>query len=210
VRPNESTGGTVAPAERRDLGVFWNVEPNQLGVLVFVTSEAVFFLTLIVSYIVYRPQYTPDRGITPQQALNVPLTGLFTIFLLSSSITMALATARLSRNDVAGATRWLATTFLFGAVFLVGQGYEYFRLFTERLSLGSNLWTSTFFTLTGFHGFHVLLGLIAIATTIAIVRLTPGPHAGARTLESVSLYWHFVDAVWVVIFPSVYLWTLLS
>jgi heme/copper-type cytochrome/quinol oxidase subunit 3 len=123
---------------------------------------------------------------------------------------MALATARLSRSDVAGATRWLATTVLFGAIFLAGQAYEYARLYADQIRLGSNLWTSTFFTLTGFHGLHVLIGLIAIATSIAIIRLTPGPRPGARTLESVSLYWHFVDAVWVIIFPTVYLWTLLS
>jgi heme/copper-type cytochrome/quinol oxidase subunit 3 len=206
----QSASGVAGPAERHDTGVLWSLESNQLGVLVFVTSEAVFFLTLIVTYISYRPQYTPDRGITPQQALDVPLTSLFTVFLLSSSILMAVATTRLARNDVAGATRWLAATFIFGGIFLAGQGYEYYRLFTARLSLGSNLWTSAFFTLTGFHGLHVLIGLIAIATTIAIVRLTPGPRPGARTIESVSLYWHFVDAVWVIIFPTVYLWTLLS
>jgi heme/copper-type cytochrome/quinol oxidase subunit 3 len=200
----------AATASRPDLGIFSSLEPNQLGVLVFVTSEALFFLTLVVSYIAYRPQYTPERGITPEQALNVPLTGLLTIFLWSSSFTMALAVSRLAQRNVSGAITWLATTFVFGAIFLVGQGYEYYRLFSEQISLGSNLWTSTFFTLTGFHGLHVLLGLIAIATTIGIVRWTSGPHPGARTLECVSLYWHFVDAVWVVIFPVVYLWTLLS
>jgi heme/copper-type cytochrome/quinol oxidase subunit 3 len=202
--------GHVAASGRSDLGIFSNLEANQLGVLIFVTSEAVFFLILIVTYISYRPLYTPDRGITPHEALNVPLTSLFTVFLLSSSITMAFATARLGRNDVAAATRWLATTVLFGAIFLGGQAYEYARLYADQIRLGSNMWTSTFFTLTGFHGLHVLIGLIAITSATAIIRLTPGPRPGARTLESVSLYWHFVDAVWVVIFPTVYLWTLLS
>jgi heme/copper-type cytochrome/quinol oxidase subunit 3 len=206
----ESAHGHAAASGRSDLGIFSNLEANQLGVLIFVTSEAVFFLTLIVTYISYRPQYVALRGITPQEALNVPLTSVFTVFLLSSSLTMALATGRLGRDDLGGATRWLVTTVLFGAIFLVGQGYEYYHMYSEQIRLGSNLWTSTFFTLTGFHGLHVVIGLIAIATSIAIIRLTPGPRPGARTLESVSLYWHFVDAVWVIIFPTVYLWTLLS
>lgn len=204
-----STGQNF-PTERSDLGGLRDVEPNQLGVLIFVTSEAAFFLTLIVTYIVYRPQYTPDHGLTPHDALNVPLTGLFTLFLLSSSVTMGLASARLSRLDPRGAMRWLAVTLLFGLIFLVGQAYEYYRLSQEKAGLGSNLWTSTFFTLTGFHGLHVLAGLLAISVTIAVMAVTRGPRAGARALESVSVYWHFVDAVWIVIFPVVYLWTLLS
>ncbi len=205
--PAEATSGAT---ERAGLGPFRHADPNQLGVLAFVTSEAVFFLTLIVTYVASRSQYTTARGPTPHDALNVPLTGVFTVFLLSSSLTMAAASSRLGSLDLAGARRWLIGTVLLGLVFLVGQGYEYYRLYQDSITLGTNLWTSTFFTLTGFHGLHVLVGLIAITVATSLLRSIEGTIRGVRAAEAVSIYWHFVDAVWVVIFPVVYLWTLLS
>jgi heme/copper-type cytochrome/quinol oxidase subunit 3 len=186
------------------------LDANQVGVLVFVSSEAFFFLTLIVTYVAYHGQYTAFPGPTPQQALNVPLTTIFTLFLFSSSATMALATSRLGRGDVRGARLWLIGSVLLGATFLAGQLYEYAHLYQDSIQLGSNLWTSTFFTLTGFHGLHVLIGLIAISIVAGLIYPAENHVAGARAVEGVSIYWHFVDAVWVVIYPVVYLWTLLS
>jgi heme/copper-type cytochrome/quinol oxidase subunit 3 len=189
---------------------FRGLDVTQLGVIVFVSSEAFFFLTLIISYIAYHPVYVPERGPTPQQALNVPLTALFTVFLFSSSFTMGRATSLLGRLDVSGARRWLVVTVILGAVFLAGQAYEYSRLYQDSIRLGTNVWTSTFFTLTGFHGLHVLIGLISILIATSLVQPLGGIVRGARAVEGVSIYWHFVDAVWVVIFPVVYLWTLIS
>jgi heme/copper-type cytochrome/quinol oxidase subunit 3 len=175
-----------------------------------VSSEAFFFLTLIVTYVAYHGQYTESQGPTPQQALNIPLTTIFTMFLFSSSFTMAKATSHLGYRDVPRARLWLISTVLLGAIFLAGQAYEYSRLYQDSIQLGSNLWTSTFFTLTGFHGLHVLIGLISISIVASLIRPAENHVAGARAVEGVSIYWHFVDAVWVVIYPVVYLWTLLS
>jgi cytochrome c oxidase subunit 1/cytochrome c oxidase subunit I+III len=203
----EAPGHPVAP---RDLGPLSGMDVNQLGVLVFASSEAFFFLVLISSYIYGRPEYTAANGPTPQAALNIPLTAIFTVFLLASSLTMSQATARLGRGELAAARRWLGITVALGAIFLAGQIYEYAHLYADGIPIDRNLWSSAFFTLTGFHGAHVLIGLTAILIATSLLRARPGEIAGARGLEAVSIYWHFVDLVWVVIFPVVYLWTLLS
>jgi heme/copper-type cytochrome/quinol oxidase subunit 3 len=213
------------------------MDRNKLGVLVFISSEAIFFATLIITYIVYRGI---GGGPSARDVLDVPVTGVFTVFLLSSSLTMARVSARLRQGDAGGVRRWLLATILLGAVFLVGQGYEYVHLYLDNVTISRNLWGSTFFTLTGFHGLHVLVGLISMAILVAVVgegRTSPplasaageGEHRsgvgeveragsageedrvrGESAVEAISYYWHFVDAVWVVIFPVVYLWTLLS
>ncbi|HEX5416151.1 MAG TPA: cytochrome c oxidase subunit 3 [Chloroflexota bacterium] len=203
-------GASDASHELREFGPLGALAAPQFAIIVFITSEAFFFLTLITTYIVYRSKYLPALGPTPQEHLNVGLTSIFTVFLLSSSVTMGVATSQLGRGNVRAARLWLFVTVALGAVFLVGQGFEYLSLFREGAPINQNLWTSIFFTLTGFHGFHVLIGLIAIVTVASIAR-AEGPHVrGGVAVETVSLYWHFVDAVWIVIFPVVYLWTLFS
>jgi len=195
-----TTQPTIEPIQRSD--------PNVFGVAIFLTSEAIFFLTLIITYIVYHGESTAAP--TPAEALNIPYTAVFTVFLLSSSVTMVMATSRLGHNDAFGARLWLLATILLGAIFLIGQGYEYFRLYTDNVTISRNLWSSTFFTLTGFHGLHVLIGLIAMAVLASVVAPATDHPRAASGFEAISLYWHFVDAVWVVIFSVVYLWTLLS
>ncbi len=102
---------------------------------------------------------------------------------------------------------WLIATIVLGLIFLVGQGLEYWRLLTNNVTVSRNMFGTTFFTLTGFHGFHVLVGLVMLAafTGIAMTGRFKGPRSGA--LSALSLYWHFVDAVWVVIFSIVYIGT---
>lgn len=190
------------------LGAIEHMDRNRLGILLFIMSEALFFFALIITYIVYHNQGV--GGPTAKTALDVKTTGIFSLFLFSSSITMGRATARIGRNDAAGVRRWLGATILLGAIFLVGQGSEYVRLYQSNVTIDRNLWSSTFFTLTGFHGLHVLIGLISMTVVAALV--SPGKREvqGASAAECVALYWHFVDAVWVVIFSLVYLWPLLS
>lgn len=203
-------GAPGSPHELRAIGPLGMLTAPQFAIIVFITSEAFFFLTLITTYIVYRSKYIPALGPTPQDHLNVGLTSIFTVFLLSSSVTMGIATSRLGRGDVRTAKLWLFITVALGAVFLLGQGFEYLTLFREGAPITQNLWTSIFFTLTGFHGFHVFVGLISILTVASITRADGADIRGVVAVETVSLYWHFVDAVWIVIFPVVYLWTLFS
>src|SRR5207245_5682269 len=168
-----------------------------LGVAVFIASESVFFLAIVLAYLAYR-----DAGLATAKAnLDIPRTAIFSVALFSSSATMAIAARRASRS-------WLVATIALGTVFLVGQGSEYARLLTSGIGPGRELFGTTFFTLTGLHGVHVLGGLVALSALLAAHSRRP---SALRPLafEAVGLYWHFVDAVWVVVFSVVYLGTLL-
>ena len=168
-----------------------------LGVVIFIASESVFFLAIVLAYVAYR-----DAGLATAKAnLDVVRTALFSIALFASSGTMAIAAKR--RSGV-----WLAATMILGAIFLVGQSSEYARLLGEGIGPGSALFGTTFFTLTGLHGIHVLAGLAALA---ALFTANLGRARAVRAVawEAVGFYWHFVDAVWVVVFSVVYLGTLL-
>ena len=102
---------------------------------------------------------------------------------------------------------WLGATILLGLVFLVGQGMEWRHLFSEGTNVSTNLFGTTFFTLTGFHGLHVMIGLIALAVLLGFSLAGDYRNGESRAFTVISLYWHFVDVVWVVIFAVVYLWT---
>ena len=168
-----------------------------LGVAIFIASESVFFLAIVLAYVAYR-----DAGLATARAnLDFARTAVFSVALFASSATMAFATGTRSG-------RWLAATIALGAIFLIGQGSEYARLLSEGIGPGSALFGTTFFTLTGLHGFHVLAGLVALAALFSANRRRA---AAVRPVawEAVALYWHFVDAVWVVVFTVVYIGTLL-
>ena len=168
-----------------------------LGVAIFIASESVFFLAIVLAYVAYR-----DAGLATAKAnLDIGRTAIFSIALFASSGTMALAAG--ARSGV-----WLAATMILGAIILVGQGSEYARLLGEGIGPGSALFGTTFFTLTGLHGIHVLAGLVALA---ALFTANLGRPRAVRAVawEAVSFYWHFVDVVWVVVFSVVYLGTLL-
>jgi heme/copper-type cytochrome/quinol oxidase subunit 3 len=182
------------------------IEKTKLGMLLFLASEAFFFAMLILAYVYYRGA-SPD-GPNAATSLDVPSAAIFTAFLLGSSGTLWLAERSMAQERPAGLRLWLLVTVVLGAVFLVGQGWEYLRLIQENVTIDRNLFGTTFFTLTGFHGLHVFSGLIALAilSGLAFAGWFTGPHAVA--IESVGWYWHFVDVVWIVIFTLIYLWPL--
>ncbi len=165
---------------------------------VFIASESIFFLSVVAIYLAYRQSTLPIA----RANLDLGRTALFSVLLFSSSATMALA----ARSPGERGRRWLIATGLLGAVFLGGQASEYARLLAGGIRPSSDLFGTTFFTLTGLHGAHVLVGLVTIAALLLASSLRGG--AVRRTAwEAVSLYWHFVDAVWVVVFATVYLGT---
>jgi cytochrome c oxidase subunit III len=175
------------------------LDAGQWGMVAFLVSEAAFFSTLIVVYMTFIGRDTV--GPSPREALSLPLVICTTICLLSSSATIHQAEKRLMSGDVSGFRKWWSATIALGFVFLLGTGYEWFDLITrDGLTISRNLFGSTFYTLVGFHGFHVTVGLIAMTL---IVLLRPGPSR--KGVELVSWYWHFVDGVWVVVFSVVYL-----
>ncbi|MGH7778740.1 MAG: cytochrome c oxidase subunit 3 [Candidatus Binataceae bacterium] len=181
----------------------------KLAVGLFILSEANFFLLLIIAYVYYHAY--PGPGPTAANALNPLRTGLFSILLFASSATMILA-ARSYRARARRATlTWLIVTVVLGTLFLLGQALEYTGLYEHGVMVNRNLFATTFFTLTGFHGLHVFIGLVAIAIVagLAASNRLAGSAREADAFEAVGIYWHFVDAVWVVIFSIVYLWAAL-
>jgi len=171
---------------------------NLVGIALFIGSESLFFLGLVIAYLVLR-----ERGLaTAKMQLDVGRTALFSVLLFASSGTVGLATARRSRA-------WLGLTALLGAAFLAGQGLEYARLLGAGVRPGSELFGTTFFTLTGLHAVHVLVGLVLLVTLLAAAAARPR-RLGNGAWEGIAMYWHFVDAVWVVVFSVVYLGTLVG
>ena len=190
---------STASLEITSLGV----DNRKLGVWVWLGSEAVFFSALIVVYIIMR-----NRSITgpyPREALNVSLTALNTFILICSSLTMVTALSAIQNGNQKGLWRWLVATMLLGLAFLSGQAFEFTSLANQGLSLSSNIFGGTFFTLTGFHGAHVLIGVIWIGFVVARARRGGYTKSSHLMVELVGLYWHFVDLVWIIIFTLVYL-----
>lgn len=186
------------------------VEKSKLGMGLFIASEATFFLFLILAYVYFRRSVT--AGPTAANSLDPLKTGIYTIFLLASSLTVWLAGRSLQRGSSRMLRVWLLVTVALGAIFLFGQGREYARLLSLDVTVSRNLFGTTFFTLTGFHGFHVMVGVIALAVLLGLAVagqfIGEGKERRAEAVEAISMYWHFIDAVWVVIFAVVYLWVL--
>jgi heme/copper-type cytochrome/quinol oxidase subunit 3 len=204
--PSPATGGGSRTREDEP-GFVARTPTPVLGTLTFISSEAVFFGALIAAYL----RYHGASGIGPGPSdLDVPRTALFSLALFASSGTAWLAERRLHAGRP-GFVLWIAVTIALGGIFLLGQLTEYAHLYADGIRADTNLFTSAFFTLTGFHGLHVAVGLIALAVLAGLA--LAGDFRGGRrhvAASAVSIYWHFVDAVWVVIFSLVYLGALLG
>jgi cytochrome c oxidase subunit 3 len=179
------------------------VAPGVLGMILFIVSEIMFFGALGAAYLSLRSSeavWPPAGTVAPGLVLPV----IATFALLASSFTQHRSATAGRDGDGASARRWLALTIALGAAFLAGQAWEWSQLLAEGTTLGSDAYGTSFFTLTGAHGIHVIGGLAMLTATW--MRL--GHGLGGRreaTLEAVTYYWHFVDAVWVGVFTLVYL-----
>jgi heme/copper-type cytochrome/quinol oxidase subunit 3 len=159
---------------------------------------------LIVAFVSYRTRSPSGPG---PESLDVPRMALFSVALFASSATLAFADRRLARDDYRGFRLGVLATIALGLVFLAGEATEWGHLIGEGVTIDRNLFTSAFYTLTGFHGLHVTAGVIALGVlALLTLDLRPGRRVAA---DAVSAYWHFVDALWVIIFSLVYLWALL-
>ena len=189
-------------APRADIG---NLTLSQLGMISFLVSEVSFFSTLLVAYVTFIGK--DQVGPTPAEALSLPLALVSTVFLLSSSFTIWRAEKSLHHGGRAGFHRWWAATIMLGAIFLAGTAYEWSEMIgVHGLTISTNLFGTTYFTLVGFHALHVTCGVVAMAIVLGLslrgqVKSEPGGG-----VELVSWYWHFVDVVWIVVFSVVYLW----
>jgi cytochrome c oxidase subunit 3 len=181
-----------------------NRERLKLGMWLFLGSEVMFFSGLIIAYLVLRFR-SPDWPV-PSEILDVPITALNTFFLIVSSYTVARSLEAIRRGDVERLQAGLAQTLILGITFLSIQAYEYNHLITvEGLSLNSSLFGATFFTLTGFHGFHVLIGVLVLLWVLSKAMRGEFSKENWIGIEIFGLYWHFVDLVWIILFTIVYL-----
>jgi heme/copper-type cytochrome/quinol oxidase subunit 3 len=180
------------------------MEKTKLGMITFLASEAFFFGALILAYIYYNAG--PITGPTAASSLDPLTAGIFTLCLIASSGTFWLAERNMAQRNQSGVRLWLLATVVLGLIFLLGQGREYLHLIGENVTISRNLFGTTFFTLTGFHGLHVFSGLVALAilSGLALAGAFRGPHSIA--VETIGIYWHFVDVVWIIIFAIIYLW----
>jgi cytochrome c oxidase subunit 3 len=179
------------------------LDSRKMALWLFIGSECLLFGSLIATYLVYEGRSL--SGPTTHEILNIPLTSISTFDLLMSSLAMVLALAAVARGDKLWSRVWLATTALLGSMFLGFQTYEFTHFVREGLTLQVNLFGSTFFVLTGFHGGHVFIGVMWLLTLLfRSFQGKLGPDK-ALNVEIAGLYWHFVDVVWIVIFTVVYL-----
>ena len=166
-----------------------------------VYTEAFFFLCLISSFI----YMALNSGFEHYQVSRLDITsaGCYTVLLIASSFTLLLAERGHARGNDRTLRFWLAVTVLLGAVFLAGQGLEYAHLIDSNVTLGSGVFGTSFFTLTGFHAFHVFCGLIILSILLILTFLERLSYKKG-TLKAVAIYWHFVDIVWIVVFTVIY------
>ena len=177
---------------------------EKLGMWAFLGSECLLFGALISTYLLYRGRSVPGTP-KPQDVYDIPFTSVSSFVLLMSSLTMVLALAAIQRGDHHRTRTWLLTTALLGATFVGGQAYEFTVFYREGLRLQTNLFGSSFFVLTGFHGAHVTIGVLMLLSLFGLSVRGRLPTERAETVEIVGLYWHFVDIVWIVIFTLIYL-----
>lgn len=177
------------------------VSPSLLGMILFIASEVMFFGGLFGAYFNIRAGFAewPPAG-TPE--IEIVVTIALTAVLLSSSVTQHLAVAAIKRDDRRGLARWIGITVCLGLAFLAGQAYEYSTL---GFGPADNVFTTLFFTITGFHGFHVAAGVVILILVMLRANRFGAEHHGH--VEAATYYWHFVDAVWLFVFTALYLLT---
>jgi heme/copper-type cytochrome/quinol oxidase subunit 3 len=179
------------------------LDNRKLGMWAFLGSECLFFGALISTYLLYRGRSI--QGPFPEQVYDIPYTSVSSFVLLMSSLTMVLALHSIQRGDERRLRVWLLATALLGMTFLGGQVYEFTVFVNEGVTISRNLFGSSFFVLTGFHGAHVTIGVLMLLVLFGMSVAGRLPTEQSERVELVGLYWHFVDIVWIVIFTVVYL-----
>jgi cytochrome c oxidase subunit 3 len=196
----------VATATFESSRVHSLTRPNMVsvGTIVWLSSELMFFAALFAMYFTVRSAHPGDWPMHPTE-LNLPYATVFTLILVASSFTCQWGVFAAERGDVYALRRWFAISALMGLAFVLGQGNEYRHLVGEGTTISSSGYGSVFFLTTGFHGLHVIGGLLAFVFVLvrsAMGRFTP---AQATSAIVVSYYWHFVDVVWIGLFGTIYL-----
>jgi cytochrome c oxidase subunit 3 len=174
---------------------------GRVGMFVLIVAEAAIFTIFVVAYLFYVGKSL--TGPVPKDILSAPI--FYTICLLSSSLTIHLAAKAVRRGSVRSfGILWFATIAL-GAAFLYGTAKEWHRLiYRDGLTISTNLFGTTYYSLVGLHGFHVVVGLVSLSIVMALTLLGNVGSEHAERVDVLSLYWHFVDVVWIIVFTVVY------
>ncbi|MGV9413932.1 aa3-type cytochrome oxidase subunit III [Nocardia sp. NPDC003693] len=180
--------------------------PNMVsvGTIIWLSSELMFFAGLFAMYFVARAQAGGDKWPMEPTELNLGLAVPVTAVLVASSFTCQMGVFAAERGDVFGLRRWYVITLIMGAFFVAGQGYEYYHLVEEGTTISSTVYGSVFYITTGFHGLHVIGGLIAFVFLLIRTKVSKFTPAQATAAIVVSYYWHFVDIVWIGLFATIY------
>ncbi|MDV8001880.1 heme-copper oxidase subunit III [Rhodococcus sp. IEGM 1408] len=179
--------------------------PNMVsvGTIIWLSQELMFFAGLFAMYFVSKANSGGDWPSYPVH-LNVPFALTITVILVASSFTCQMGVFAAEQGDVFGLRRWYAISAVMGSVFLLGQTYEYAMLYLEGVTISSSVYGSVFFITTGFHGLHVLAGVLAFVVLIMRTTMSRFTPAQATAAIVVSYYWHFVDVVWIGLFVTIY------
>jgi cytochrome c oxidase subunit 3 len=198
---------TAAPALEKLPAHGSLTRPNMVavGTIVWLSSELMFFASLFAMYFTIRAVQGQEVWAEATEVLNVPYALVFTVILVASSVTCQLGVFAAERGDVYGLRRWFVLTLVMGLVFVLGQLNEYRELVHEGTSISSSPYGSVFYLTTGFHGLHVIGGLLAFV--IVLMRSTVGRFSPEKATSAivVSYYWHFVDVVWIGLFAMIYI-----
>ena len=174
---------------------------GQVAMYSLITAEAAIFTIFVVAYLFYLGKSL--SGPMPSEVLTPPI--LYTVCLLSSSLTIHFAGKNLRDGNVRRFGAWWLLTIALGAIFLYGTASEWHRLiYKDGLTITTNLFGTTYYSLVGLHGFHVVMGLLGLTTVMVFTIFGSVQREHAERIDVLSLYWHFVDAVWVVVFTVVY------
>lgn len=182
------------------------IDNRKLAIWTFIGSECLFFASLISTFVIYRNNHPKGPG--PKDIFEVPLVTGGTAVLLFSSFFVVMALSGAQEGNRKKLIGWLSATVLCGLFFIGMQVYEFNHFYHKGLGYTTNLFASSFYTLTGFHGTHVAIGTLWLITVLKDALKGDLPPKKALNLELAALYWHFVDVVWIIIFPVVYLMSL--
>jgi heme/copper-type cytochrome/quinol oxidase subunit 3 len=200
-----TTEGTHTEVEEGHPPTSTGLSNEKVAMWGFLGSECLLFGALISTYLLYKGRPSFEDTVAPVDVFDIPFTSVSSFVLLMSSLTMVLALAAIQQGDDRRMRIWLLTTALLGATFVGGQAYEFTVFVREGLNLRTNLFGSSFYVLTGFHGAHVTIGVLMLLSLFSLSLRGKITKERAETVELVGLYWHFVDIVWIVIFTLVYL-----
>jgi cytochrome c oxidase subunit 3 len=204
-----ATATAAAEGQARHLGQHSDRPSNvSVGTIVWLSSELMFFSALFAMYFTLRSvvgaeNWPPVHDALHPVELDIPYSATFTVILVASSFTCQLGVFAAERGNVKALRGWFALTFVMGLIFVAGQSVEYFVKST--FAIDSHAYGSVYYITTGFHGLHVIGGLVAFIVLLARVSVGPFTHQKAESAIVVSYYWHFVDVVWIALYATIYL-----